>query len=194
MTWARAALISVCFVALLWAVEVLDVLWSRDLDLYGVRPREGEGLTGVALAPLLHAGWDHLIGNTLPVLVLGFLVLAAGIGRGLAVTAVIWLVGGLGVWLTAPAATLHVGASVLVFGWLVYLMVRGAYTRNVGEIILGLTLFMMYGGILLGVLPGQPGISWQGHLFGAVGGALAAAMVDRRRWTRQAPPAGWSRL
>jgi membrane associated rhomboid family serine protease len=179
-TWARAAILSVGFVALLWLIEILDAVWSRDLDAYGVRPRDDEGLVGVALAPVLHGGWDHLSGNTVPVLVLAFLVLVGGTGRGLAATAVIWLVGGLGVWLTAPASSIHLGASVLVFGWLVYLMVRGVFTRSAGEIILGIVLFLAYGGLLLGVLPGQPGVSWQGHLFGAVGGALAAAWVDRR--------------
>ncbi|MDN4162502.1 rhomboid family intramembrane serine protease [Nocardioides abyssi] len=179
-TWARAAVLSIGFVALLWAIEVLDAVWSRDLDAYGVRPRDQDGLLGVVLAPVLHAGWDHLSGNTVPVLVLAFLVLVGGTGRGLAATAVIWLVGGFGVWLTAPTLSIHLGASVLVFGWLVYLIVRGAFTRSAGEIILGIVLFLAYGGLLLGVLPGQPGVSWQGHLFGAVGGALAAAWVDRR--------------
>lgn len=179
-TWLRAAVLSVGFVALLWAIEVVDAVSSRDLDAYGVRPRDDDGLVGVALAPLLHAGWDHLSGNTVPVLVLAFLVLVSGTGRGLAVTAVIWLVGGLGVWLTAPAYSIHLGASVLVFGWLVYLMVRGIFTRSAGEIILGIVLFLAYGGLLLGVLPGQPGVSWQGHLFGAVGGGLAAVWIDRR--------------
>jgi membrane associated rhomboid family serine protease len=96
------------------------------------------------------------------------------------VTAIIWLVGGIGVWLVAPSNTVHLGASVLIFGWLVYLMVRGIFTRRAGEIILGMVLFFMYGGLLLGVLPGQPGISWQGHLFGAIGGALAAWLVGER--------------
>jgi membrane associated rhomboid family serine protease len=118
--------------------------------------------------------------NTIPALVLAFLVLVSGIARGVLVTAIIWLVGGIGVWLVAPSNTVHLGASVLIFGWLVYLMVRGIFTRRAGEIILGMVLFFMYGGLLLGVLPGQPGISWQGHLFGAIGGALAAWLVGER--------------
>ncbi|MBC9735279.1 rhomboid family intramembrane serine protease [Nocardioides marmotae] len=179
-TWVRAAVISVGFVALLWLVEAWDAISPQDLDTYGVRPRDDDGLVGVALAPVLHGGWDHLAGNTLPVLVLGFLVLVGGTARGLAATAIIWVVGGLGVWLTAPTYSIHLGASVLVFGWLVYLMLRGVFTRSAGEIILGIVLFLAYGGLLLGVLPGQPGVSWQGHLFGAVGGALAAVWVDRR--------------
>jgi membrane associated rhomboid family serine protease len=153
---------------------------NNELDQYGVQPRDGEGLLGILFAPVLHAGWDHLSANTLPALVLGFLTLVSGIARGLMATVVIWVVGGVGVWLVAPSNSIHLGASVLIFGWLVYLMVRGIFTRRAGEIILGMVLFFMYGGLLLGVLPGQPGISWQGHLFGAIGGGLAAWMVGER--------------
>lgn len=179
-TWARAALWSVGFVVLLWAIEIVDTAMDNELDQYGVQPRESDGLLGILFAPVLHGGWNHLSANTVPALVLGFLVLVSGIARGLEATGVIWLVGGLGVWVIAPTNTVHLGASVLIFGWLVYLMVRGIFTRRAGEIILGMVLFFMYGGLLLGVLPGQPGISWQGHLFGAVGGGLAAWLVGER--------------
>ncbi len=185
-TWVRAGVLVGGFVAALWLLEFVDTAAGHRLDQYGVQPRESEGLLGVLFAPLLHAGFDHLAANTVPVVVLGFLVLFSGIGRGLAVTLVIWLVAGLGVWLIAPAGTVHLGASGLVFGWLVYLMVRGVVSRRPGEVILGLTLFFLYGGLLFGVLPGQPGISWQGHLFGAVGGLLAALGFSERRERRPA--------
>ena len=183
--WIRAAAYTAGFVALLWVLEIVDSVADNSLDQYGVQPRSDEGLLGILFAPLLHGGWGHLSANTLPAVVLFFLVLVSGIGRGLAATGVIWVVGGFGVWLVAPSNTIHLGASVLIFGWLVYLMVRGIFTRSAGEIILGLVLFFMYGGLLLGVLPGQPGISWQGHLFGALGGALAAALLSDRRDRRQ---------
>jgi membrane associated rhomboid family serine protease len=179
--WVRAATSTLAFVALLWVIEVVDAAADNRLDQYGVQPRSDEGLLGILFAPLLHGGWGHLSANTLPAVVLFFLVLVSGIARGLAATAVIWAVGGAGVWLVAPSHTVHLGASVLIFGWLVYLMVRGIFTRSAGEIILGMVLFFGYGGLLLGVLPGQPGISWQGHLFGAIGGALAAALLSDRR-------------
>lgn len=169
------------FVAVLYLVEGVDALTGdRLLRSGGIEPRELDGLDGIALAPLLHGGWAHLVANTGPLLVLGFFLLLSGLRRALAVTAVVWLVGGVGVWLTGPAGTIHVGASVLVFGWLVYLMLRGLLTGHPGQLALGVILLMLYGGALWGVLPGQPGISWQGHLFGAVGGALAAWQLDRR--------------
>ncbi len=148
------------------------------MQQYGVRPRSDEGLLGIAFAPLLHGDWTHIESNTVPALVLGFLVLASGIVRGLEATAIIWLVAGVGVWVLAPGDTNHIGASGLIFGWLVYLMVRGIWTRRFAELLLGVVLFLVYGSLLLGVLPGQPGISWQGHLFGALGGALAAWLVS----------------
>lgn len=176
-TWVRAGLLAVGFVALLWVLEAIDAASGNDLDQLGIRPRSGEGLLGVVFAPLLHFGWSHLESNTVPALVLAFLVLVSGIGRGLAATAVIWIVSGVGVWLFSPGNSITAGASVLIFGWLVYLMVRGVFNRRVGEILLGLALLVLYGGLLLGVLPGTPGVSWQGHLFGAIGGALAAWLL-----------------
>ncbi len=171
---AVAALVIVAFVALLYGVELVDSLVGHRLDGFGVRPRQEDGLDGIAFAPLLHLGWGHLLANTLPLLVFGFLILLAGVTRWLAVTAVVWVVGGVGTWLTGQPDSVHIGASVLAFGWLVYLLLRGVFSRRAGQVLLGLVLLLVYGGLLLGVLPGQPGVSWQGHLFGAVGGGLAA--------------------
>ena len=181
--WARSAALVGAFVVLLWVIEIVDIVLDNALDDEGVQPREGDGILGILFAPVLHAGWDHLAANTIPVLVLGFLVLVTGIGRGLAATAVIWVVGGVGTWLVAPDNTVHIGASVLVFGWLTYVILRGFFARNSVQILVGLVVLFVYGGALWGVLPGQPGISWQGHLFGAIGGALAA-------WLLRPPRAG----
>jgi membrane associated rhomboid family serine protease len=182
-SWRDAALVTGAFVALLWVLEVVDSATGHPLDAYGVQPRTEEGLVGVLVAPLLHFGFDHLVSNTIPVAVLGFLALVTGIARGLLATAIIWVVGGLGVWVFAGSQTNHAGASVLVFGWIVYLVVRGFLTGRTAEILIGVAVFFLYSGALLGVLPGQPGVSWQGHLFGALGGALAARLTSARRET-----------
>ncbi|MCP2320782.1 Membrane associated serine protease, rhomboid family [Nocardia amikacinitolerans] len=179
--WLRAGVLIAGFVLLLYAIEGFDAVDSRELDRAGIEPREADGLWGVLWAPVLHGGWDHLMGNTVPVLVLGFLVLAAGISRGLAATAVIWVVAGLGTWLTGADGTVHIGASSLVFGWLTFLILRGWFTRSVGQIVLGLVVLVLYGSLLWGVLPGQDGISWQGHLFGAIGGVVAAWLLAPRQ-------------
>lgn len=180
--WVRAAGISIGFVALLWVVEIADSLTSGSLDRYGIRSRTDEGLGGIVAAPLLHAGWGHLEANSGPLLVLGFLVAVVSTLRFVGVLAWSWVVSGVGVWLVGPADAVTVGASGVVFGLLTYLLVAGFLERRPVGILVAVAVFVFYGSILLGVLPGQPGISWQGHLFGAVGGVIAAyTLADRRR-------------
>jgi membrane associated rhomboid family serine protease len=178
------------FTALLWVIELYDQATGEYLDADGIVPRSVDGLEGVVWAPLLHAGWAHLIANTLPFLIFGFLVLAAGLRRFLLVTAVIWVLAGLGVWLTAPAGSVTVGLSGVIFGWLTFLLVRGFFARSGLQVLLAVGLFFLWGGVLWGVLPGQPGVSWQGHLFGALAGVFAAWLVARRRPQPALPTSG----
>lgn len=182
-----AAVVIGSFVALLYAVELVDTLVGNRLDAAGVQPRASDGLDGILFAPLLHGGWAHLVANTVPLLVLGFLILLRGALRWLTVTAIVWVVGGAGVWLTGPENTVHLGASVLVFGWLVYLLLAGVFSRSATQVAVGVIVLLVYGGVLAGVLPGQPGISWQGHLFGAVGGGIAAWWLGQRDRRRSRP-------
>ena len=168
------------FTVLLYLIEFVDdTVFSQRLDGEGIEPREVSGLDGVLLAPLLHHGWEHLSANTVPVLLFGFLAMASGLRQWVAVTATIWLLGGLGVWLTADPNSVTIGASGLAFGWLAFLLARGWFNRSALQIGLAVVLFFFWGGVLWGVLPGQPGISWQGHLFGALAGVLAAWLVSR---------------
>ncbi|MCY7343855.1 MAG: rhomboid family intramembrane serine protease [Pseudonocardia sp.] len=184
---ARAALTMLALTALLYVIEIVDQLSGSALERNGIEPLEIDGLDGVLWAPLLHGDWAHLTGNTLPFLVFGFLAMAGGIGRFFGVTAVIWLVGGLGVWLTGGDETRHIGASGVIFGWLAFLLVRGFFARSLRQIALAVVLFALWGGLLFGVLPGQPGISWQAHLFGALAGLLAARLVAGGRPNRPSP-------
>lgn len=177
--WLRAAAYVLAFTALLWLVEIADAVTVGTFHDDGIRPRTDDGLVGILVAPLVHLGWDHLVANTVPVIVLGFLVILSGAGTAVRATAIIWLLGGLGTWLVAPERTVHVGASGIVFGWLTYLILRGIFSRNEGQIALGAVILFLYGGALWGVLPGQPGVSWQGHLFGALAGILAARWLAR---------------
>jgi membrane associated rhomboid family serine protease len=181
--WTATKVI-LAFVGFLYVVEIADALTTTDLDAAGVQPRDTDSLDGILFAPVLHAGWDHLLSNTFPLLVFGFLILLSGVARWAAVTAIVWVVGGVGVWFTAQPDTVHLGASVLAFGWLVFLLLRGFFARSAPQIATGVILLFLYGGLLWGVLPGQPGVSWQGHLFGALGGAIAAwwfGGMDRER-------------
>jgi len=167
--------------ALMWVLEIVDTVLGGRLDALGIEPRELDSLPGIAFAPFLHGGFGHLISNTVPLLVLGALVALSGLVRVLKVTALVALVGGLGIWLIAPSSTIHLGASILVFGYAAYLIARGLFDRRLGYLAVGVVVVFVYGGgLLIGLLP-RPGISWQGHLFGALGGLLAARVVARPR-------------
>ena len=166
--------------AVMWVVEVADQIADGRLDSYGIEPRDVDGLDGVVFAPFLHAGFDHLIGNTIPFLLLGFAIALGGVARVAIVTVVVALVGGLGTWLVAPANTLHIGASGIVFGYAAYLVARGVYSRSAMQIGLGMVVLAVWGTTLLRGLVPEDGISWQGHLFGAIGGVLAARLLHRR--------------
>ncbi|MDG9720253.1 rhomboid family intramembrane serine protease [Streptomyces sp. DH24] len=174
-----AALLTAGWVGVLWLLEGIDVLSGHALDTFGITPREAGELRDVVPAAFLHFGFDHLAANSVPLLVMGFLAALSGIRRFLAVVAVIVLVSGLGVWLTAPAHSTTAGASGVVFGLFGYLVLRGFVDRRAGDVLLGVLVGAVYGSILWGVLPTTPGVSWQGHLFGLLGG-VAAALVFRR--------------
>jgi membrane associated rhomboid family serine protease len=166
--------------AVMWLVEIADQVADGRLDSHGIEPREVDGLDGVVFAPFLHAGWDHLIGNTIPFLLLGFAIALGGLARVATVTVIVALVGGLGTWLVAPANTVHIGASGIVFGYAAYLVARGIYSRSPVQIALGVAVLAVWGTTLLRGLVPEDGISWQGHLFGAIGGVLAARLLHRR--------------
>ena len=184
----RAAIGMFCFLALLWVIEAVDQFaFGGSLDQDGIVARQVDGLDGILWAPLLHAGWAHLVANSLPFFVLGFLVLAGGVVQFVAVTALVWLLGGFLTWLTGFGVT--IGASGVIFGWLAFLLFRGVFARSGRQIALAVVLLLLYGGVLWGVLPGTPGVSWQAHLFGALSGVVAARLVasaDRR--SRSADP------
>jgi membrane associated rhomboid family serine protease len=184
-----AAKILVALVAVMWAVEVVDVLLDHELDQYGIEPRETEGLEGVVTAPFLHVGFGHLLGNTIPFVIMGVLIAVEGARRLLAVFAIVALVSGLGTWLVASEGTTHVGASGVVFGFSTYLIARGWFNRRPGQIAIGLVVVILWGGVLLAGLEPREGISWQGHLFGAIGGLVAARTLARRGPERTPAPA-----
>jgi membrane associated rhomboid family serine protease len=173
-----SAVVVLGFVGLLYVVEAIDTVLGGRLDDDGVIPRDFGEWDNILWYPLLHGDWTHLTGNAVPLLVLSYLATSAGIKQFFQVTAVIWLTSGLGVWIFGSYGS-HIGASGLVFGFLVFLLVRGIFARSPLQIVLAVVVFALYGAALWGVLPGQPGISWEGHLFGALGGVLAAWGVAR---------------
>jgi membrane associated rhomboid family serine protease len=183
----RSGLLTIAAMSvLMWLSEVVDQLVG-GLDALGIEPRSVDGLTGVVLAPFLHLGFGHLISNTLPFLAMGALIALSGLRRVLAVTAIVMLVSGLGTWLVAPPSTVHLGASGVVFGYATYLIARGLFDRRWYYLATGVLVALLYGtSLLFGLLP-RAGVSWQAHLFGALGGLLAARVLARRAMGRAQP-------
>jgi membrane associated rhomboid family serine protease len=173
------ALILFGFLALLWAIEIVDTMLPIPLDMWGIRPRSVAGLPGILLAPLLHAGFGHLIANSGPLLVLGWFVMWRETHHWFVVTAFSTIIGGIGVWLIGASNSIHVGASIVCFGYLGYLLVRGWLDKRLLPILGSIVIAVAYGGLLFGLFP-QRGLSWEGHLFGMIGGIVAAYVLARR--------------
>ena len=192
--WVVGGATIISFVALLYVAELVDQLSGHRLDENGIRPLEADGLWGVLFAPLLHANWSHLMANTGPALVLGFLVTLAGLSRFVWATAIVWILGGLGTWLIGDMGspcgpTDHIGASGLIFGWLTFLLVFGFFTRSAWQIVIGIVVLFLYGGVLWGAVPVLNvcgGVSWQGHLCGGLAGVVAAYLLSKPERTARA--------
>jgi membrane associated rhomboid family serine protease len=171
-------------VALMWSLEILDLFLGGWLNQFGIRPHSIIGLRGILFAPFLHGNLLHLIANTIPFVILGWFVMLRRTSDFWTVSVIVMLVAGLGTWLFAPSWTNHIGASGVIFGYLGFLLSRGYFERSIGSIAMSLVVGLLYGGMIWGVLPGQIGISWQGHLFGFLGGILAARLLASPRRAR----------
>ena len=173
--------------AVLWGIEILDTAMNGRLDGYGIRPRTLSGLEGIPFAPFLHAGFGHLLSNSLVFAVLGVIAYAAvTLGRFLAVIGITALTSGLGAWAFGEPHTVVIGASGVIFGLLGFLLLRGLTERSPGAITVSIMMLLIYGGTISGILPGASYISWQSHLFGFLGGLAAAFLLRRPRVQRRA--------
>ncbi len=175
-----AAKLMAGWVALLWLLEVVDVISGHALDGLGITPREPSELVDIVPAAFLHFGFAHVAANSVPLLVLGFLAALGGLRRFALVCALIIVADGLGVWLVSPAHSNTAGASGLIFGLFGFLLVTGFVERRPLGVLVGLLIAAVWGGsILAGLAPTQTSVSWQGHLIGLASG-VAAAFVFRR--------------
>jgi membrane associated rhomboid family serine protease len=171
----RAFLVALTFTCILWAIRIVETLAGLDLAPYSLYPRQAPGLRGILLAPLLHGGFAHLIANTAPILALGTALIYGYPRAARIVIPVVWLGSGLAVWLVARPA-FHLGASGLAFGMLFFVFTIGALRWDRRAIALSLTVFLLYGGMIGGILPTTPNISFEYHLAGAVLGVILALM------------------
>jgi membrane associated rhomboid family serine protease len=163
-----------------WAALGANAITGGALLQYGIIPRTVTGLRGILFAPFIHGSVGHLVANTIPFVLLGWLVMLKGAKTYVAVTLAAMLGSGLAAWLLGAPGSVHIGASGVIFGYLGFLMLNGAFTRNFWNIAVSLSVTALWGGVVFGVLPGQAGISWQAHLGGFLGGIWAARAVARR--------------
>jgi membrane associated rhomboid family serine protease len=169
-------------VASMWVLEAVNSLDSNRLSKSdGIFARNVDHIWAIFTAPFLHFSWQHLIANTIPFLFMGAIIAFQGARRLLLVTLVIVVIGGLGTWLIAPSGTDTAGASGLVFGYATYLFARGFFNRSVLELLTGLVVGVVWGGALLSSIVPHTGVSWQGHVCGAIGGVVAAYLMRRER-------------
>lgn len=167
-------------IGLMWLIEIVDVFVGGRLNFFGIIPRTEIGLRGILFAPFLHNGFGHLIGNTIPFITLGWFVMLRSTREFLTVSAITLLASGVGVWLFGSPG-IHLGASGVVFGYFGFLLSRAYFERSALAIAISAAVGLLYGGLIWGVLPTRMGISWEGHLFGFVGGVLAANWLSRRK-------------
>lgn len=165
--------------AVMWGLEIIDVVIGQRLNSFGIEPRTVSGLVGIPLAPVLHAGFGHLIANTIPFALLAFLTIMRGVSTFFIVSAFVTVIGGLAVWIMASGGN-HIGASGLIFGLFGYNLAMGIFERSFKSIVLSVVVGLLYGSMIFGVLPGRPGISWEGHLFGLAAGVGFAWLSSRR--------------
>lgn len=186
-SWSGAFVIMSALLGVLWAVELVNMSDHGRLVRFGLKPRRVDGLEGIATAPFLHVSASHLLANSLPFLALGWLVLTSGLEKFLAATGIVMIVGGLFAWVVAPSGVI-VGSSGLVFGWLGYVIARAWFSRKIVWIITALGAALFFSSMFGGLLPGQPDVSWQAHVGGALGGVAAGWVLTERKKSRPARP------
>jgi len=171
--------------AAMWVLEVVNYAGNDSLEQYGIRSRDFADLPDIFSAPFLHANLDHIAANTLPFAILGLVAAVRGVGKFLLMNLIVIIVGGLGVWFTGPSNAETLGASILVFGYFGYIVGRGVFERRIADTAIAIVVGVFYWSILYGLVPTDQQISWQGHLFGLIGGLLASYTLRRRRTSQR---------
>ena len=179
----KALWVMVGLLAVMWAVQIFNSLDDYGLsNEFGIDAREPSSLPEIFSAPFLHFNWDHIEANSGPLFVFGFLAAYRGVKKWLAVSVLIVIASGLGVWFIAPADSVTAGASGLVFGYFGYIIVRGLFDRHAIDIVIGLVMALCFAYQFSSLLPSAEQVSWQGHMFGFAGGIIGGWLFrDRRR-------------
>ena len=170
----RALRFPILFIVMLWIIHTISFITGTRLGFLGVLPREWSGVVGIVTAPMIHGEWQHLISNTVPLALLTAVVFLFFRRVAVKVFLLIYLLSGIGVWLFARPYTHHIGASGVVYGLIAFVFWSGVFRRNLRSIVLSLVILVLYSGYFPGIVPGEEGVSWESHLYGAITGILIA--------------------
>jgi membrane associated rhomboid family serine protease len=162
----------------MWIVYFSSIYFNLDLSRMGILPREIFGAIGIISGPLVHANFSHLLSNTIPLIILGWVVFFFYPKVSYKSFIFIYLLTGIFVWIFARQVY-HIGASGVVYGFVSFLFFSGIFRRDNRSIAIALLVTFLYGGIIWGILPGQKGISWESHLFGGIAGIITAFMFRK---------------
>ncbi|OXM64872.1 rhomboid family intramembrane serine protease [Amycolatopsis vastitatis] len=192
----KALWVMVGLLAVLWLVQIVNAVGGYDLSgEFGIEARNPASLPEIFSAPFMHSSWGHIEGNSGPLFVFGFLAAYRGVKKWLSVSVLIIVASGLGVWFISPSNSITVGASGLVFGYFGYIIVRGLFDRHPIDIVIGLVMALCFAYQFTSLLPTDERVSWQGHLFGFVGGIVGGWLFrDRRPKAVTAPDAATALL
>jgi membrane associated rhomboid family serine protease len=169
----KSILFPFLFVSILWIIKFTEEYFHTNFVFLGIRPRTVEGLIGIFTSPLIHANYDHLLSNTLPLLIVGTGLIYFYRGISLSVITMIWFFTNTWVWLAARP-DVHIGASGLIYGFVCFLFFSGVFRRDPRLLAISLLVTFLYGSLVWGILPVSQTISWESHFFGSVAGIFAA--------------------
>jgi membrane associated rhomboid family serine protease len=187
-SWSGALIMMVAVAAVLWIVQLVNASDDYRLDRFGLKPREVDGLWGLVTMPLLHSSYGHMLSNTVPLVLIGWVVLLSGLRVWLVVTPLVIVGGGLLTWLFAPGHSVVVGASGLIFGWLGYLLARAFFSRKLKWIVVAVVVLVFFGTLLFGLFPSvRSDASWQAHVCGFVAGIGTGALLHPRGGATRLP-------
>jgi membrane associated rhomboid family serine protease len=187
-SWSGALIVMAAVAGLLWIIQFLNAADHYRLDRFGVKPREVDGLWGVVTMPFLHASFGHMLSNTIPLVLIGWVVLLSGLRVWATVTAIVVVGGGALTWIFGPDHSVIVGASGVVFGWLGYLLARAYFSRRIRWIVVAVLVLVFFGTLLFGLFPTlNSDVSWQAHVCGFAAGIGAGALLHPRGGATRLP-------
>lgn len=179
-SFKEAIRIPLILLAMMWIVFLVDWIFAMNLNQWGLVPRNVQHLSGILFMPFLHGDFQHLFSNSIPFFLLGTSICYFYKRQWQLVYAFVYIAGGLLVWLAGRSASVHIGASGIIYGFFGFLFFAGLFRKEIKALIIAVIVAVLYGGLIWGIFPTQKAISWEGHLFGALAGVIIAYLLRKK--------------